>query len=370
MNLYNYEDIRAVHLEITEKCQATCPMCDRNVKGGRDNPNLGDKNGLHELSVTDIQKILPPEFVKQLDRLYMCGNFGDPIIANDTLEVFKYLREQNPNIWLNMNTNAGAKKEDWWIELAKTLGNKGHVTFSFDGLADTNHLYRQGVNWDIAWRNATAFIEAGGRAHWDFLIFAHNEHQVEEAEAIAKETGFFKFIPKKTGRFYSTMRKTGKEEHQAMNRKGEEQQLLQKPKEVKFQNKAIKDIIKLEEKHGSLEQYFDNVKIKCKVAAEKSMYLSAEGLILPCCWVAGSMYKFWQKPGENQVWELLQQSGGKDVFDAKTHGVKSVLNNEYFTGRLVESWDKPNTHLGKPMVCAQKCGEEFDAFKAQYEKTT
>jgi hypothetical protein len=100
------------------------------------------------------------------------------------------------------------------------------------------------------------------------------------------------------------------------------------------------------------------------------MYLSAEGLILPCCWVAGSMYKFWQKPGENQVWELLQQSGGKDVFDAKKHGVKAVLGNEYFTGRLVESWDKANTHLGKPMVCAQKCGEEFDAFKAQFEKTT
>ena len=31
--------------------------------GGRDNPNLGDKNGLHELTVADVQKILPPEFV-------------------------------------------------------------------------------------------------------------------------------------------------------------------------------------------------------------------------------------------------------------------------------------------------------------------
>ena len=103
------------------------------------------------------------------------------------------------------------------------------------------------------------------------------------------------------------------------------------------------------------------------MAAEKSMYLSAEGLILPCCWVAGSMYKWWQKPGENQVWELLQQSGGKDVFDAKTHGVKSVLSNEYFTGRLVDSWSKANVHLGKPIVCAQKCGEEFDAFAAQFD---
>ena len=367
MMLYNYEDIRAVHLEITEKCQASCPMCDRNIKGGVDNPNLGDKKGLHELTIEDIQTILTPEFVKQLDRLYMCGNFGDPIVANDTLDVFKYLREQNSNMWLNMNTNAGAKKEDWWRDLAKVLGNKGHVTFSFDGLGDTNHLYRQGVNWDIAWRNAMAFIEAGGRAHWDFLIFAHNEHQVEEADALAKEKGFEKFMKKKTGRFFSTVKNSGKEEHQAVNRKGENQQLLEKPKEVKFQNKATKDIIKLEEKHGSLEKYFDNVKIKCKVAAEKSMYLSAEGLILPCCWVAGSMYKWWQKPGENQVWELLQQSGGKDVFDAKTHGVKSVLSNEYFTGRLVDSWSKANVHLGKPIVCAQKCGEEFDAFAAQFD---
>ena len=55
MNLYNYEDVRVVHLELTEKCQATCPMCDRNVMGGADNPNLG----LHELTVSDIQKILP-----------------------------------------------------------------------------------------------------------------------------------------------------------------------------------------------------------------------------------------------------------------------------------------------------------------------
>jgi len=363
MNLYKYEDIRVVHLEITEKCQASCPMCDRNIKGGALNPNLR----LHELKLEDIQRILPPEFVKQLDKIYLCGNFGDPIIATDTLEVFKYFREQKKELTLGMNTNAGAQKPEWWRELAEVLGNWSYVKFGFDGLGDTNHLYRQGVNWDIAWENAMAFIDAGGKAHWDYLIFAHNEHQVEEAEALSKEKGFTKFISKKTGRFFSTIRKTGKEEHQAMNRKGEEQQLLKKPKEVKYQNTATKDIIKLEEKHGSLEKYFDNVKIKCKVAAEKSMYLSAEGLILPCCWVAGNMYKFWQKPGENQVWQLIQQSGGKDVFDAKTHGVKAVLNNEYFTGKLVDAWDKPNTHLGKPMVCAQKCGEEFDAFKAQYQ---
>ena len=205
------------------------------------------------------------------------------------------------------------------------------------------------------------------KAHWDYLIFEHNEHQVEEARALAEKTGFKKFIPKKTGRFFSTMKQVKKDEHQAKNRKGAETQLLQQPKEVKYKNKALDKIKEITDKHGSLEKYFDNVQISCKVAAEKNMYISAEGLVLPCCWVAGSMYKWWQKPGENQVWELLQQSGGKDEFNAKKHGIKYVLNNEYFSHRLVDSWSKPNVHAGKPMVCSQKCGKEFDAFAEQFK---
>jgi hypothetical protein len=163
------------------------------------------------------------------------------------------------------------------------------------------------------------------------------------------------------------MQIAGKEKHQAVNRKGEKQQLLQKPKEVKYQNKALDKIEELKEKHGSLEQYFDNVQISCKVAKENNMYLSAEGLVLPCCWVAGNMYKWWQKPGQNQVWELIQGSGGKDAFNASKHGIKAVLENDYFTKNLVDSWNKPNTHAGKPMVCSKTCGKEFDAFAEQFK---
>lgn len=360
--IYRYEDVRVVHLEVTERCQASCPMCDRNMKGGKLNPNLS----LNELSLADIKAMFDPQFVKQLDRIYMCGNFGDPIVADDTLEIFEYFRSQKKELTLGMNTNAGAKKPDWWRELAKVLGSYSYVKFSFDGLKDTNHLYRQGVNWDIAVTNAEAFIEAGGKAHWDYLIFEHNEHQVEEARQLSERMGFQKFIPKKTGRFYSTIRADGKSEHQAVNHKGEEKQLLQKPKEVKYQNKEIERIAELKEKYGSLESYFDNVQISCKVAKEKNMFVSAEGLILPCCWVAGNLYKWWQKPGENQVWELIQQSGGKEKFDAKIHGIRGVLENDYFSHKLVESWGKPNIHMGKPKVCSEKCGVEFDPFGGQF----
>ena len=49
----------------------------------------------------------------------MCGNLGDPVIAKDTLEVMDYFREHNPNIWLSMNTNAGAKNPNGGKNLHK-----------------------------------------------------------------------------------------------------------------------------------------------------------------------------------------------------------------------------------------------------------
>ena len=55
----------------------------------------------------------------------MCGNPEILIIARDTLEVFRYFRKHNPNMWLSMNTNAGAKDEAWWRELAPSFWQDG-----------------------------------------------------------------------------------------------------------------------------------------------------------------------------------------------------------------------------------------------------
>ena len=32
--MYNYQDITSIHLEVTSKCQARCPMCPRRLHGG------------------------------------------------------------------------------------------------------------------------------------------------------------------------------------------------------------------------------------------------------------------------------------------------------------------------------------------------
>lgn len=358
--MYRYEDIKTIHLEITQACQASCPMCDRNQNGGELNPHIN----LSELTLDDCKKIFEPHFIRQLNTMYMCGNLGDPIVARDTLEVFEYFRSNNPNMWLSMNTNAGARDEQWWINLAKIFNKKGTVIFSVDGLEDTNHIYRQGVNWNNVNRSMKAFIGAGGRARWDFLVFDHNQHQVEQAEKLSKEWGFEKFIVKKSGRFV-TAKVEPKEIHIAVNRKGNEIAEIKKPNK-NLQNNALKNQDLLIKKYGSMDAYYDVTPIVCKVKDEGSLFITAEGLALPCCWTAGRMYKWWhQDPKIEQIWSFIEKIGGKEKLDAR-----AGLNNVFKTGifnNIESSWSITGCNNGKLKVCSMKCGKEFDPFSEQFK---
>lgn len=359
--MYRYQDIKTIHLEVTQNCQASCPMCDRNMDGKGINPHIN----LDELTLEDCKRIFEPEFIAQLNTMYMCGNLGDPIVARDTLEIFRYFREHNPNMWLSMNTNAGARDEAWWMELANTFGKMGTVIFSVDGLRDTNGIYRQGVNWDAVERSMKTFIAAGGRARWDFLIFEHNQHQVEEAETLSKEWGFEKFVAKKTGRFITGKGKA-KETHQAVDRKGNQTADIKKPDD-QYVNNALKKQTLLEIKYGSMDAYYQQTPIRCKVKDEGSLFITAEGLAMPCCWTAGRMYKWWHKdPKTEQIWKFIDFAGGKDAINAKVHGLKRVFDTEIFD-IIEDSWRETSYETGRLKVCAMKCGVEFDPFAEQFK---
>jgi MoaA/NifB/PqqE/SkfB family radical SAM enzyme len=387
--MYQFEQIRTVHLEITDRCNAACPMCARNINGGEDNDQLPDT----ELTIDKIRQIFQPDFVKQLDRLYMCGNYGDPIAARDTLEAFRYFREINSRIDLSMHTNGSAKKPDWWKELAGVLGDRGYVVFSIDGLEDTNHLYRQNTVWSRIMENVESFIKAGGRARWDYIVFAHNEHQVEEAEQLSKSLGFERFQFKKSARFFSTTSGVTKDQHQSTNRKGVETMLLQPPKNSKYRNAAIDSLSKISQgqivslpsrvadltgvrypqifrkdpsRKKPMEKLWDVAEIKCKVKEEKSVYISAEGIVQPCCWTAGNMYVWYWTPRGGQIWNLIE-SVGKENLNALNKSLKDIINGEYFQDKIPNSWSKPSCSEGKLAVCAKTCGVAYDAFSEQFK---
>jgi len=248
--LFDLENIKVLHIEPTTVCNAACPQCDR------ENALLYDKNKPCELSLNDIKKLVPKQLVRNLDKMFMCGNFGDPAAAKQCLEIYQYFKTENPNITLGLNTNGGIKNVNWWENLANVFtGMYDYVVFSIDGLEDTNHLYRKNVKWHKIIENAGAFIANGGVAHWDMLVYQHNQHQVDNAEQLAREMGFSWFRAKVSKRFNTIPVES-----------------LNPPDDWQLPNVANPDLI------------------QCHALQEQSMFLAANGEFLPCCFIGSRVF--------------------------------------------------------------------------------
>jgi len=246
--MLNLRDIKVLHLEPTDVCQAACPLCaretDKNFK----------KDRQHHLAMGQVLQVFDEEKIKKLDKMFMCGNYGDPAAAKNTLDIFREFRRINPNIVLGMNTNGAIQTTFWWHELAKILNQpQDYVVFSIDGLENTNATYRRNVNWTKLMSNTRAFIEAGGSAHWDMLVYRHNQHEVDACEQHARDLGFSWFRAKVSKRGFT--------------------ESLQFP--VGWQQITVDASI-----------------IECRALKEQSVYIDAQGNLSPCCWLGSRQQDF------------------------------------------------------------------------------
>ena len=183
---FSYQNIRVLQAEISSDCNAACPQCPRNVYGGRTVPNL-PKN---RWTVNNLPKMFRNNFVANLDLVYFCGTYGDPMMNSQVLQIADWFKQRNPSLKIGIHTNGGVGKIQTYRELAKVVD---FIAFGIDGLDDTNHLYRRRVKWGQVMSRVESFITAGGRANWDFIVFEHNQHQVEKARTVAATLGFAEF---------------------------------------------------------------------------------------------------------------------------------------------------------------------------------
>ena len=171
-----------VHIELTDKCNALCSMCGRQYieNGELKKVPTFDKN---ELSITEIRNIFDNRFFEKfnLNRINFCGNISDPITSVDLCSTIEYLKPHCKRI--DIATNGSLKTPKYFKNLANILKDVDHrVTFALDGLEDTHSYYRINTNFNKVINNAKAFIDAGGNARWQFIIFKHNKHQIDTAK--------------------------------------------------------------------------------------------------------------------------------------------------------------------------------------------
>ena len=327
---------------MSERCNAACPLCARtNGHGG------GDPSLTHELRLVDLRSWLPAEVLDSLSYVYMCGNFGDPILASDTIPVLRYLRE-NSRCKLGMHTNGGARTGAWWTELAGVMNGRGRVVFSIDGLEDTNQLYRRNVRWDLLQRNFRAYIRAGGKAEWHFLVFRHNEHQVKTAEEMAATEGFTKFVAKKSARFANVpIDAAGKP-------------VVEPPFNPAYLNSDLTRSESIYAAYGSREDWLEHTPIACKAQKEASLYISARGHLWPCCWLGyGSV------PGSRKDLDaFLAKNGGLEQLSLHRHPLPKILRGPGF--KAIERGWSEGLSGGRLLTCAKTCSRELDLYRSQY----
>lgn len=296
------DDIERLQLEITSFCNAGCPSCERNQE--RKQTYLIPELNKEILDEKKIKKWFDYDF-KNLETVHLCGNIDEPILHPRILDIISFF-EKKVKKHVIISTNGYGRDVNFWKELAK---HNVVVIWGLDGLEDTNHIYRRNLNWKRIERNFRIYNSSNGRSIWQFLVFEHNEHQVDQAKEIAEKENFKMFNPIFSNR----------------------------------ENKIVKSVtVKNKEQE----------KIICKatyssVELQKSFYVNVKGFVYPCCWMATS----------NSIDEL-QTKFGENIFlhnNLNFSNLNDIIQDEFF--------DTVNKNFDNINCCNRMCKQNLTDIK-------
>lgn len=326
--MYSLGTISKIHFELSSHCNSKCPQCPRYDMLGR---------VLENLNVTHLDfkliKNLPIEKMKNLKIVHFCGNFGDPLMHPELNQIIDFFQQQQ----IEISTNASLRSQQWWSELGK---NKNvSVSFCIDGIGHEHELYRRNTSYDKIMANAKAFIQAGGLAYWQFIVFRHNEHQLQEAKKLSEKIGFQKINFMYSDRFDTDNKWKVYDNgvYQYDLEKSTHQTTLRESVNAPGGEKYWKAL------------YKNKGQITCIASQRKKIYIHSDGSVFPCCQL-GSI-----QSGKN-IEKLLFKKMVKDIkkIDLHHNDLDGILNSEVFKKTL------PNSFKGDPFqhpVCIEWCNK-------------
>lgn len=345
--LWRYRNISSVHIELSTKCNAACPGCARFIM----NSPIVDENLVQtEITFENFKKWFPKEILPQILNWIICGNLGDPLACKDIYKILEYICT-NTRSNIQINTNGGLGSKLLYSKIGKlffqTPELKRVITFSIDGLEDTNHIYRRNVKWNKVWENLMSYVDTGAKAHWDFLQFKHNVHQVEKAREIANQYGI-NFILKNPfgvdGTAMPVYDKNLKFEYSV---------------EHAFNNKfdpyipASPDYIapfpipiKNKGSINCMSKRSENLLGEEKTIIE--IYVDVLGRVMPCCFVGNRMF-IRHMSDAVQVQEIQKSIGNKN--NLNHFSLKEILENKILDV-YSKSWNNK-----KILICWNQCGK-------------
>jgi len=325
------QTLEQINVELTTKCQAACPMCARNDYGYKTRTDFP----IVDMSFDDWVNIFDKAELPKLKRIFFNGNYGEPIISKHIFEILDYSVNKWPNVILDFSTNGGVRTSQWWSELASRYQNKNlKVRFAIDGLEDTNHIYRIGVNFKKAMDNAKAFIQSGGHAEWQWITFRHNAHQVEQARQQSIDIGFKSFNEKPSSKTIGWVFTDDTNGYWIMPPNN-----LPEPDKLTKYKPDVRDSLQAYQKQ-ELKWIRANRAIECIAKNNQTIYISADGKVYPCSWVG-------QYP-DSYKYNNFKQAIGEIENDAVQVGLEAAMS---WLHKVEESWSCKSINAGMLATC-------------------
>lgn len=175
---------RSVVIEATSHCQLRCPSCPTAQRAT-------DKAlGRGYLSPAMLTRIL--DSGRNLRQIEL-SNWGEAFLNPKLLEILRIANERGVDVTISNGTNLNNAKDEVLEALVK-YGVKD-ITCSIDGASQaTYEQYRRGGNFDNVIANIRKINQfkakhqsALPQLRWQFVLFGHNEHEIDEARRMAAE---------------------------------------------------------------------------------------------------------------------------------------------------------------------------------------
>ena len=325
--------------ELNNICNLMCPQCSRNIiRDGilQKNPDASG-NPLstlddHQMSLDDFK--ISFNNIGNVGKIKFYGTVSENVASSNFHEINQYIIDNGARVWTSTNGSLRSKK--WWFELGKlySKSRRNRVVFCLDGLHDTLPLYRINASYDKIIENALAFIEGGGRAEWRMIIFKHNQHQLEDAKALAKQYGFDEFS------------------YQYSNRKDVES-FIYKGEEY---NLEPQDLWKEWETTKKERLEYEGVgNIVCKFQEVNSVYVDYLCRVWPCCYLPNAKHLL----GQHKFYDDYYLDKGNNLVDKS---LKEIMNDVFYD-ILQLSWEDKSMCL-KP--CSSTCSFNDSVWTSNY----
>jgi MoaA/NifB/PqqE/SkfB family radical SAM enzyme len=317
--------VRSFNVEITNRCTLGCPECSRT-----NNPWV--RRNLTQLPVELLQRVFPLAERERFEgvKINLCGTYGDCIYHTRFHDVIAHFKAAGLSVMIE--TNGSHRTAGWWRKTCALLGDDDAVTFSVDGLEDTNHLYRINSRWsDII--AAMEYCAPRVYVSWKFIVFRHNEHQIEQAKALAGRLGVRDITFKKSARF--------REDDPLAPNSGDYIGV------VNLNRRAIRETRAAGLPAAELDH---RVSIRQNCYSGKGLAITALGYLYPCtnCESADTATWFYQN---------------REHFNLRKHALRQILASPKW-GELQRLWRRAST---TPGTCAHTCGVHRD-FDQRYSR--